>query len=609
MTTLLVSLGQSPAIVVEAFLLPGARFDAVHVLTTASIRDSDVDFAQSWFADRAPLVRLTITRVAEFTDFRSEAEHFQFEEVLYRWWLDCAGPPGREEENRRMPFVCLAGGFKTMSSAMQKAAAVMGAEEVYHVLCDLPVPQQPKTAAEIEAARMEGHLHWIKLGEESGWPQFRHLRPQDFPLVEEKAEGCVRWVRAPDAGFRMLLRNVVERSHNIAGAWEHMESLPFKVLATWPPAHRAWLEEPLDVTDQDDREWVAALPKVELHCHLGGFATHGDLLRQVRAAAAAPERLPPLTEPAFPGGWPLPAETIALQDYMKLGDSTGSKLLKDPGCLRHQCELLYDHLCRDQVLYAEIRCSPNNYTSPGRSAWEVLTDIRNTFQECMTDSPQGCHVNLLIIATRKDGGDRSDISRHLALAVTAADQWKDGCRVVGVDLAGFEKPETRAALFATDFEPVHRVGLAVTVHAGENDDAEGIWQAVFKLNARRLGHALRLIDAPDLLRAVADRGIGVEMCPYANLQIKGFKLNPSDTQPDYPLAKYLTEGVPVTVNTDNIGISQAMLADNMLLAARLCAELTRLDILRLISNAADTAFLTPDEKTKLRSRLEARLHC
>ena len=31
--------------------------------------------------------------------------------------------------------------------------------------------------------------------------------------------------------------------------------------------------------------WVARLPKVELHSHLGGFATSGESLEQVRAAA------------------------------------------------------------------------------------------------------------------------------------------------------------------------------------------------------------------------------------------------------------------------------------------------------------------------------------
>ena len=600
--TLLVSLGTSPAIVPEAFLLPGADFHAVHVLTTSSIEEKEIAFVLDWFRDRAPAVELTVTRVAEFTDFKSEQDHFQFEEVLYRWWLERAG--------NGLPHVCLSGGFKTMSAAIQKAASVLGAAEVFHVLCDLPGPQQPKTAEEIEAARASNLLHWIKLGAEGGWPQFRHDSAEAYPLIATTEEGCVRWVRADNARFRERLAEIVQRSHRVAESWDRLGDLPFTSLATWSAADLVWLEQPLDATD--DAEWVRRLPKVELHCHLGGFATHGPDLAQVRAAVPNRAGLPQLQEPIPPENWPRPATPIALPDYMKLGDANGSTLLKDPGCLRKQCELLYQHLCEQNVVYAEIRCSPANYASEGRSPWTVLGDIKSEFDRCMKaarpDAVLCCQVNLIIIATRKDGGDRSDISRHLALAITGAQHWTTGCRVVGVDLAGFEKPETRAALFATDFEPVHRVGLAVTVHAGENDDAEGIWQAVFKLNTRRLGHALQLIDAPDLLRAVADRGIGVEMCPFANYQIKGFPLHPSEgDKSSYPLLKYLRKGVRVTVNTDNIGISAASLTENLLLLPSLVPGLTRLDVLRLLSNAAQVVFLTPEDRAQLRGQLEGTL--
>jgi adenosine deaminase/REP element-mobilizing transposase RayT len=900
MPSLLVSLGTSSAIVPEAFLLPEIAFNAVHVLTTDS---TDVAFVEQWFALKVPDVELSITRVDGFKDFKSEQDHFNFEEVLYRWWLEKAAGS--------RPYVCLAGGFKTMSSAMQKAAAVLGAAEVFHVLADSMYPgssgklRPAMSAEEIAHSLDQGHLHWIRLGPESGWPHLREAAASDYPLQTIRQRGVVTWVVAPDLLFHERLQSVFERSHNVAGAWDRLAGLPFAVLATWPAQVLARLEEPVNV--DVDRAWIASLPKVELHCHLGGFATHGEALQNVRAAAVFPDRLPPLHEPTPPEGWPVPATPVRLEEYMRLGDANGRVLLRDPGCLRRQCELLYDHLCAQNIVYAEIRCSPNNYTSPDRSAWDVLAEIRSAFDarmsavaasvpldrtvtasvplegmvtaavpaadshsprafipfnreakygqtwrdlphryqsgatvfatfrladslpraaierwaeereyfmrvhpkpwdektwssyrhqfperldawldeaqgECLlrdervaamvesalrhfdgiryvldgfvimpnhvhvlfkplaghemrgilhswksftakqinkligrisqvwehesfdhllrsasqlqklreyvrsnpemaglsggfvvgmgvglecgmleeeqslrrTGSAPGSQgemtlqvpdfsalavsscaapagglaigapprpsqrlgstdessrrlaptVNLIIIATRKDGGDRSDISRHLALAMTAADQWKNGCRVVGVDLAGWEKPETRAALFATDFEPVHRVGLAVTVHAGENDDAEGIWQAVFKLNARRLGHALHLNQSPDLRRAVADRGIGVEMCPFANLQIKGFALSCDDSRPAYPMRQYLQSGVSVTVNTDNIGISAATLTDNLLLAARMCPDLTRMDIIRLMANAVNVSFVSPDERSELRRRIE-----
>lgn len=602
--TLLVSLGTSPAIVPEAFLFPGASFDQVHVLTTASIEESGVAWVEEWFAAEAPQVTLTITRVQDFSDFKSEADHFVFEEVLFRWML--------ERAETKSCWVCLTGGFKTMSAAVQKAAAIFGAAGVFHVLCDLPFADQPRTASQIQTALDNGHLHWIKLGPESGWPQFRNLQATEYPLTVLQQEARVAKVASPDHALRDRVREIVERSHRIAGAWDRLGTLPFPVLATWSAADLDWLDQPVDPIE--DAGWVASLPKVELHCHLGGFATHGETLLQVRAAAEETSTLAGIKRLVPPAGWPLPEPgvTIALEDYMDLGNDNGSALLRDPGCLAAQCGLLYDHLRSQNVIFAEIRCSPANYATALRSPWTVLTEIQQAFDRRMqADATEGrCHVNLILIATRRKTGDyRAAISRHLALAVSAAEHWTEEshCRITGVDLAGYENISTRAHYFREEFTAIHRCGLALTVHAGENDDAEGIWRAVFDLNARRLGHALHLIDSPELMRSVADRSIGVEMCPYANYQIKGFPLPGRGGSGDYPLKRYLEAGIRATVNTDNIGISAASLTENLLLAARLCPSLTRMDLLGLQSHALQTAFISPAWRTLMTAHLSNRL--
>ncbi|MFN0128935.1 MAG: CRISPR-associated ring nuclease, partial [Verrucomicrobiales bacterium] len=250
MATLLMSLGTSPAVVPEAVLWDGVEFRAVHVLTTASVQQSDLDWIADWFRRRVPGVALSFTRVADFSDFRSEADHFLFEEVMYRWWLEMAVG--------ERPWVCLAGGFKTMSAAMQKAAAVLGAAEVFHVLAESVYDggegklRPPATEEEIDDSLAHGHLHWIRLGPESGWPQLRHVSPEPYPLAVEKQDGLTRWVTVVDQAFRDRLRQVVERSHNVAGAWDRLGNLPFPVLATWPAEQLAWLDAPVDpATDGD----------------------------------------------------------------------------------------------------------------------------------------------------------------------------------------------------------------------------------------------------------------------------------------------------------------------------------------------------------------------
>ncbi|MCX8156286.1 MAG: hypothetical protein N3J91_07565 [Verrucomicrobiae bacterium] len=600
--TLFISLGKSQAIVPEAYLVHGTKFASVRVITT---KNTGVELITSFFAQCAPGVALEISRVAGFDGLTDAEDHFLFEEVLYRWILHAQVPPPER-------YVCLAGGFKTMSAAMQKAAAVLGAQDVFHVIADDRNGPLPETLEQIQEAVQKKRIYCISLGPEGGWPQFRQFRPEDYPLIVARQAGQERWLEVGDKRFRTHLREIVERSHNIANAWDNLPQLPFARLATWPREALGWLGQPLD--PEHDAAWIGKLPKVELHCHLGGFATGGELLQEVRKRAENGRQLPALKALKLPRGWPLPPDTIPLVKYMKLGNNSGTQLLKDSGCLRAQCELLYQHLRSQNILYAEIRCSPANYAASGCSPWQVLCAIRQTFQDCMEQWP-GCHVNLILIATRRQGGDfRAAISRHLALAITAAEHWRaeDQCRVVGVDLAGYEAADTRAHYFREEFIGIHRCGLAITVHAGENDEAEGIWRAVFDLNARRLGHALHLTESPELMRSVAARGIGIEMCPYANYQIHPYQIpglrgQGNQRRETYPLRKYLEQGIRVTVNTDNPGISAADLTQNLLLAGRLCPELTRLDILKLQRHALEAAFISPGQRQELARKFEEEL--
>jgi adenosine deaminase len=586
-------MGQGWQVVPEAFFYKKREFSEVHCLTTSSNKVNPEPVLE--FFRQQPNVRFTISRVVNFNDLKTNEDHQRFEEVLFRWYLQHLSAA------RHLPYVCLAGGYKSISAALQKAAGLFGATEIFHVLAEPP----PQTLEEIETAAVAGVLKFISLGTEPGWSRLRTLEPENFPLQKDISTIPVIKVDVPDLKLGALIRDNLSLISRRAEGWDLARDLPFASLALWQPRDADWLRAPLD--PDTDAEWVRRLPKIELHCHLGGFATHGHLLEQVRAAAETQALTAWPEPPVSPKDWPRPAEPISLREYMRLGDNTGSRLLKDRGCLKRHVELLYQHLLADGVLYGEIRCSPNNYGTFHRSAWDVLEEIRKTFQRCMDyakASDKLCHVNLIVIATRKQGGDLSDISRHLALAITSAQHICESgcCRVVGVDLAGYEAVETRAAYFAPEFTGIHRCGIAVTVHAGENDDAEGIWQAVFKLHARRLGHALHLNEAPDLQRTVIERRIGVEMCPFANYQIKGFE--PMSNRPKYPLLEYLRSGVPVTVNTDNIGISAASLSENLLFLARLCPGITRLELLRLQANALDVAFASHPERQEVRGRLE-----
>lgn len=617
MPTLLCTLGTSWAVVPEAFLLGNGetRYNKVVVLTTSGdLTATALANVESWFNQHAPEVEVISLAIAYLPDLNSADDHSRFEEALFRAYF-------AQLKTGDEMHVCLAGGYKTMSAATQEAAGLLGCAKLFHITARFGTATH--THEEIVAAIDAGDVRLIPLGSRSGWPTILELSHHAPPLPTPNEPFLVEEFALSNA-----VHHRIEAANRLASSEKDLAILPFSQLARWAPGERAALHEPLNPDPCGaDAAWLLALPKVDLHCHLGGFATSGPLLDEVRASAAQPEHLSACPEIALPEGWPLPDQPIGLETYRKLGDASGSKLLRDPGCLRQHIELMYAHFQQQNLIYAEIRCSPANYTSQGRSAWDILTEIRQTFQRCRDQALDAKRtapwVNLIIIATRQSGGDfRTAISRHLSLAATAFEHWTDEAapRVVGVDLAGFEDKATRAHYFRDDFMAALRLGMGITVHAGENDDAEGIWSAILDLNARRLGHALHLRSSESLLRTVADRRIGIEMCPYANLQIVGFPLggtsrstHPSPTQHDelspriaepYPLLDYLRAGVAVTVNTDNIGISSANLTENFLLLPRLCPGITRLDVLQLLRNAMEQAFIP----THSRQALLASIH-
>lgn len=598
---LLCVVGRSPLVLPEAWFFDRNRISSVHAIST-DIKEPRFDEVVEFFKRKNIVFKLS--RVSGIETPSSTYLNEQFEEVLLRW----AFLEARDEKEK--PYFCLSGGTNTMVASMFKAANIVGSSEVFQVM----IKDHPQNINEVIKADSEKKLEYARMGKTLGWSTLEHMESHFQLIVTKGKKSYLDILHLPnDLKFRDYIQHVTDKTFYSKGT--KSARLPFSKLELLPKTHMSWLEQPLR---KEDRLWISFLPKVELHCHLGGFATKGTLLNIVRGSAYKPDLLPDVESFSTPDGWPRPSSTIDLREYMRLGDNTGSSILMDEGCLRKHLDLLYEYFVNENIIYGELRCSPQNYAKKmGKSSQYVLDIIKDQLTKArklqLQHSEFAPAINLIIIATRKKEGDLSDISRHLALAIVNKQESiisdPNTPQIVGVDLAGYESKETRASYYQADFIGIHRCGIAVTAHAGENDDAEGIWQAVYSLHTRRLGHALRLEEAPDLKRAIIERNIGIEMCPYANYQIKGFAPMMENGKPlkKYPLLDYIHAGVKASVNTDNIGISEASLTDNFLFLIDLCPGIKRLDILQLIRNALDTSFISYEERLALLNQMEERI--
>ncbi len=294
----------------------------------------------------------------------------------------------------------------------------------------------------------------------------------------------------------------------------------------------------------------------------------------------------------------------------------GSGLLQHGGCLEEACHVLAEKAEKENVLYLEVRCSPINYTQGGLSKNQVHDIISRAFEA----HQDRLHCSLIYIASRH--GEMATVEKHVELAETVLDtdfqsQYHGhdhghghghGTPLRGFDLAGNEQARS-AANMLTLLMPMMERCLHFTIHAGETQDVKSIWEAVYILNAERIGHGLTLKDNPNLMERFRDRNIVLEMCPSSNVQIVGYRDNyipETFNKPEYPLKEYLGRGLKVTVNTDNPGISRTGFSKELHRACRLTpGGLNLWEILSLVKNSFKASFAERSLKQKLLKDAEA----
>ena len=96
------------------------------------------------------------------------------------------------------------------------------------------------------------------------------------------------------------------------------------------------------------------------------------------------------------------------------------------------------------------------------------------------------------------------------------------------------------------FEIAREAGLGITIHAGELAGWESVRDALDHIKPSRIGHGVRAIENPDLVKRIADEGVVLECCPVSNIELKVF-----DGFENHPFPKLRAAGCKVTLNSDD----------------------------------------------------------
>lgn len=270
---------------------------------------------------------------------------------------------------------------------------------------------------------------------------------------------------------------------------------------------------------------MARRKAIELHCHLDGCVLPGTI------ETLAHEQGIEL---------PLPAAELAtvtsgcrsLVEYIGAIE-VALKVLQTPDALFRAATELVNQWAADGVLHGEARFAPELHLRKGMTMADAVAAVAAGLQDGSTRT--GVDTSLILSCMRPS---RPDVSWQV---VEVAANLPD---VIGVDVAG---PEVGVPLVphADAFRAAKATGLRVTVHAGEADSAREVWEAIDELGAERIGHGVKSIHDPALVRRLAKDSITLEICPTSNVQTTAVR-----RLPEHPVERLRLAGVPISLSTD-----------------------------------------------------------
>ncbi len=145
--------------------------------------------------------------------------------------------------------------------------------------------------------------------------------------------------------------------------------------------------------------------------------------------------------------------------------------------------------------------------------------------------------------------------------------------IVGVDIAG-PRPGGERYDYTAICDPVETAraaGLGVTIHVGEEGGrfgVEEIREVVDVLRPDRIGHGILAAQEPELMEALREAEITLEICPTSNLLTKALS---GEEEVRETFRTFVEHGVPFTIATDGPEMMRTHLRDEFELLLRVGA--------------------------------------
>ena len=274
--------------------------------------------------------------------------------------------------------------------------------------------------------------------------------------------------------------------------------------------------------------YARRMPKVELHVHLEGAIRPSTLL-----------------ELAQRNGVALPAQSIQdLREFYRFRDFSHfiEVYVTITGCLRTPEDyalIAYEFgsdCARQNIRYAEVTFTIATNTATTGLPWQVILEGLNSGRE-HARVEFGVDWRWVFDISRNNPETQDSV---VDIALAARDQG-----VVALGLGGSES-DFPSEWYERAFVRAREAGLSRVPHAGETAGPESVWTALRILNADRLGHGVRSVEDPELVKYLAQHRVPLELCPTSNIRLGVY----ADFAA-HPLRQLWDSELIVTVNSDD----------------------------------------------------------
>lgn len=326
---------------------------------------------------------------------------------------------------------------------------------------------------------------------------------------------------------------------------------------------------------------------IDLHVHLDGSLEPEEVLLLAKESGVA---LPTEDLAELRKLLTVEEDCQSLTEYLQRFDLP-LQVLQTAATVERSVYLMLKRLASQCLVYAEVRFAPQLHCTKGLTQEAVVAAAVKGLNQAVQET--GMPAQLILCCMRFPGPQDTNL-----LTVEVAKKFL-GNGVCAVDLAGDEAgnpTKNYAALFAY----AHELGVPVILHAGESAGHFSVADALH-MGAVRIGHGILAAQSEEVMQRLREGEIPLEVCYTSNLQTKAAR-----TLPGHPIRMFFDKGLRVTVNTDNMSVSDTTLKREY---RRLMEEFgfTMEEMKTLALNSVKAAFVGENQKAALAKIIEENL--